>query len=451
MSRMNTIHPANLTDPDDGSSIITNADQSESESNDLHREEDMAILRSKQRKSAMLEILNGKSSMTESIKHLFEGLTGILIALLISSIYTLLPWNDAIKDPQYFYETIIIFCLAFAVNNVAHWITLFTYATNLERIRTFQFYIEMWMILVFSLAIAFGILNVIWKYVWTYEVPVPLNGYMLYLIAVSTILTSFWIKTPTDWHEDKDFRKRFGYFFAGGWYRALHCINYAVMTGVLLSVSQDKQWIAAIFSPLIREFNIWVTLKIFARCSKGDMDSTTIFYTTDFGISHANFLNLTVGSIATFESTLVIIGVEFMINLFTCLRIIHLNHKTLTPKTTIQTIELLQQLIMNEWIEIAVPIGNVLVLLMGFYGPNKMVIGDIGCSYWQFNAIEDITQPIKLLSWFFIADLISLVITAYLLWKFCKINLYHGYIILKEEFGWTFAIILSGHVTGVII
>ena len=136
-------------------------------------------------------------------------------------------------------------------------------------------------------------------------------------------------------------------------------------------------------------------------------------------------------------------------NIFTCLRIIYLKRKKETQENMEKITEMLQLLILNEWIEVAVPIGNVLCLLLGFYGPNKEQIGDIGCSYWQFKAIEDIQQPIKLLSWFFISDLISLFLTAYLLWKFCMINLYKGYIILKKEFVWPFAISLSIHLTGV--
>ena len=87
-------------------------------------------------------------------------------------------------------------------------------------------------------------------------------------------------------------------------------------------------------------------------------------------------------------------------------------------------------------------------LLLGFYGSNKDIIGDIGASYWQFKAIEDIGRMIQLLSAFFVVDSVSLLITTYLLWKFCNVNLYKGFVALKGEFGWAFATSFTVNLTG---
>ena len=292
MSNINTVYPVNSTDTNNSSIPRANSFY-ESEINDLHGEEERAISNSKERLKSFMKIVNGDSLENVSIEHLFTGFTGILMILVIASIYTLLPWNDAIKNPQYFYESLLVFCLAFVLNFASEWIMMFSYAINIQRFRTFQFLYELWIILIVSSCITFGILNIIWIYVLNFLAPVPLNGYLLYLNGGATILFTIWFRLPTEWHQDKSFRKRLRYFLIGVIYCVLHVVNYAVMTSVLQSVPRNYQWIAALFSPLIREFNIWFSLKFFAKSAKGDMVATNIFWTMDFGISHANFLALT--------------------------------------------------------------------------------------------------------------------------------------------------------------
>ena len=84
---------------------------------------------------------------------------------------------------------------------------------------------------------------------------------------------------------------------------------------------------------------------------------------------------------------------------------------------------------------------------MGYYGPNKDILGDIGSSYWQFKAIEDIGRMVQLLAAFFVVDSVSLLVSAYLVWTFCEVNLYQGYVVLKREFGWVFAASFSIQLT----
>ena len=70
----------------------------------------------------------------------------------------------------------------------------------------------------------------------------------------------------------------------------------------MLMVPKEYQWIVALFSPLVRELNVWFSQMFFAKSSNGDIDSTEIYFGMDLGMSDANFLAVTVGSIATFVS-----------------------------------------------------------------------------------------------------------------------------------------------------
>ena len=352
-------------------------------------------------------------------------------------------------NPERFYEAPIMYCLSFELCLAAHWTILFSYTTNIQKNKNFRFFFKLWMVLIFASSIAFTLLNLLWAYVLSYQIPVPFNGYIIYLNSIIFILLTLWFCLPSEWRQDVNFQKRFRRFVAGGVYSTQSLINYAVVTGVLQNIPEDYQWVACLFLFLVRELNSWIVLKLHAGSADGDFDSTKIYLTIDIGVHHANFLALTVGNTATVASTSVIIGVDIVINICLCLKILYLKHKNETLESKEKIVELIQELVINEWIEVTVPIGYLLCLLLGYYGPNKDLIGDIGNSFWQFKALDDIEVSITRLLIFCGIDLICLILTGYILWRFARISLYKSYVTLSREFGLSFATCFSMHLTGV--
>ena len=450
MTGINVIFPVNSTNSDNVSAPSINY-RNETEVSEIHLEKENALENSKNRILAFHGVLRCNYNSTKAYWHLFTGFIGIFLSLGLASIYTLVPWNDAIKNPQYFYESLILYSMSLSLILAAQWTILFCYSTNIKRMKTFRFFLKLWSVQVVTSIFVFSILSCIWMYVLNFQSPMPFNGYLLFFNSVLSIVLTLWFELPIEWRQEPNFRKRFKYFLISCGHGSWHIIIYGVITGGLQKVPEAYQWIATIFLPLVREFNVWLTMKIQTQSANGDIDSTRIYFTTEFGISHANFLAITVGNTATLASSLVIIGIEFLINIFTCLRIIYFKNKEETSETNEKIIELIQLLIITEWIEIIVPIGSLLCIILGYFGPNKDLIGDIGSSFWQFKAIKDIETTIKILGSFFAVDLISLLVTTVLLWKFCKVNLYEGYLILKKEFWLPFAISLSVNLTGVSI
>ena len=147
MTNVNAVIPIDPREEDNDPTKDTNPSD-EIECNDLHEEKDCAMLKSKERNESLLGVLNGDSLNGQSIEHLFTGLIGILMCVGLASVYTLIPWNDAIRNPQYSYESLMFFCLSFTLVLSAQWVSLFSFATNTQRIKTFQFFFELWMNLI---------------------------------------------------------------------------------------------------------------------------------------------------------------------------------------------------------------------------------------------------------------------------------------------------------------
>ena len=449
MPKINLVYPVDLINSE-AESVSNNNRGTSTDSGliSLPREGEAAVSTAQRRKETFRKILSNDYPEKEPWKYIFTGLTGVLMSLGVVSVYTLVPWHDPIKNPHYFYEALIVCCFPLALVLAADWTMIFSHSTNIKNIRTFGFCFKLWIVLIFTITVAFVLLTLTWIYVMNYQLPVPFNGYIILLISYASYFSTIWFHLPKEWRQDQTFKKRFQRFMMGATYIILTQLAYNMIMAAVQATPANFQWIVALFLPLVREITLMLALKIFAGSANGDFDSTRVFWTFDIGVIHANALALTLGNSATAKSASAIIGMDFVINLFICLRMIYLKHKDETPENVENLIELTQTLILNEWVEVTAPIGFLGCLILGFYGPNKDIIGDIGASYWQFKAIEDIGRMIQLLSAFFVVDSVSLLITTYLLWKFCNVNLYKGFVALKGEFGWAFATSFTVNLTG---
>ena len=192
-------------------------------------------------------------------------------------------------------------------------------------------------------------------------------------------------------------------------------------------------WIMAFALPIVREFNLWILIKISQKAANGDVKAVDISCSQLVGTLHSFFLAITVGSIATNATCAITIGTDFLMNLWICIKLIHARRKRSIDIEN--QIELLQTLVINEMIEFVVPIVYVLCLLAAYYGPNAELIGNVRNSYWQYSAIEDISHTILYVSIFFMIDLGSLIVTSFLLWTSYRISVYKAYVEIQKEFG----------------
>ena len=62
-----------------------------------------------------------------------------------------------------------------------------------------------------------------------------------------------------------------------------------------------------------------------------------------------------------------------------------------------------EALVMSERIETVVPAIYMICVLMGWFGPNGTILGNIKLTIWHYAAIEDF-QAFLQLSWHFLSD-----------------------------------------------
>ena len=88
-------------------------------------------------------------------------------------------------------------------------------------------------------------------------------------------------------------------------------------------------------------------------------------------VFHALFVSQCVGAAATDFSTYLLLGVDFVLNMYFQFRVFYLYKK----KRFEECAEELQSLVLNEFLEAIIPLLYLVRFLAAFYGPNAEIIG----------------------------------------------------------------------------
>lgn len=272
-------------------------------------------------------------------------------------------------------------------------------------------------------------------------------GVTLVLNGVYTIIMyiSLWFQFDKDMRINPSFRRRMVSFMISTSAYGMIVTELSIIKSLFILTSQSYQWIIAFVLPLIKEMNTRLVMIFSSRGAGGDIDCLRITCNQAIECEFSFFLALVIGSEATLSTSITIFAIDLIIHVFTCLKIIRAKKQG----KKVELIKLLQDLVVNETVELMVPLAYVGCLVQGYYGPNYALIGNIGSNYWQYSAIEDIMHPVKYVMGFFIVDFCCVLVSGCVIWRYCQINIYRVYIELQREYGFYFALRLAGSVTAV--
>jgi hypothetical protein len=217
---------------------------------------------------------------------------------------------------------------------------------------------------------------------------------------------------------------------------------YGVWTKMFLLFPERFQWTLAVLLPIYKELNMWIGKQLGSKCANGDEQSMIISITLLWDTRHSLFCSYTIGgSIANFSTEVVMLVTDFLTNVYISVRIAWLNKAH--PNSEKKQIELLIDLIIAELVEFVVPLVYLLSFCTAYFGPNASIIGNIKNDYWQFEQVRDVGHTVGSILIFFLIDASSLVVSSFILWRFCRINLYRAFEVLQKEFGVLFAMNLA--------
>ena len=350
---------------------------------------------------------------------------GIIFGLLGTSTITLLPSHNVIEKPGYWYEFWIQSVFGFLPLLAADSIYRTSSWMNTDLVKKTKICLKLYFVGVVAATILIFLVYHLWRYVMHFPYPMPFQGMLVAIGTLVTVYVHLWFQFPTALRKNENFRERMKYTFKSLLISATILIQYQLIVVLFLKISQQLQWILALFLPVVRELNLAMMLRLTktaSQCKSWRVECSVTHY---LNTRHAMFLSIIIGTVATLEASLIIIGIDVMINLYLCLKLIYL--KMGKPETASKQRMILQTIVLNEHVEFVTPIAYFVCFLCAYYGPNGEYIGNIKFGGWGFNAIDDINQFYENIAKLFLADLSSVILCAVLLWFVCKINLFRAY------------------------
>ena len=377
-------------------------------------------------------ILNGTCDDSISTKTIFYSFSGVLLGIVLTSTVTLLPQHNVINNPEYWYESMITLAIGFPAAASGYIAYNYFYCLNMSVKEPWKIIISIFIVGMLTSVILSSTCYLVWSRYFLFPYPIPFQGYLVGNGSWSAMTIASWFLCPSNWRKNVVTKIRLRYCILLSYVMSFIEISYKVFAELFIWIPLKYQWCLAVLLIIARECNIWILSRIVRKISGFDDISTNMIATHFSAARHALFISLVIGSMATNETSYFLLGVDFLANLYLCLRIIYLNGK-LTEKHKKEKMETIQTLVINETVESLMPIAYCIIIIIAYYGPSGQVIGNIKNSYWQYSAINNMENTIQWLSIFFLVDFMSVVVSIILLLTICNINLVKIYCQLQSQ------------------
>ena len=386
-----------------------------------------------------------------------DGIYGLLVLAMLtasSSTVTLFPMNNVIEKPDYWYE--IIFASSGAAFFVAG-----TYASVSSAVlmpfkkHTATIMVDLFATFKITEIVAYGLIHLIWSRLLGYFEPFPRRSQLIIYLSVCVCLVRFWILIPLEKRTNPFLRKKYQFFIGRYSWGSFITMQLLVMSKVFGMVSIEFQWLIALLVPLKKEINSYIIQKLTSRSALPEkLIEAKFIGKISVSLCYSFWLAIILSNGITKTTEFVLLGMNFFINILLCCNAIRL-HKHVGSSELETGIrqslkeQAITELILNEVMEFIVPIAFIGSLSFAYFGPNKNILGNIGCSIWKYRKVEDFWSSIIPVGEMALIDCVSLIVSGILLWRFCNIQLANEYCRTMKKY-WVHMVFTGGiYVSGV--
>ena len=195
----------------------------------------------------------------------------------------------------------------------------------------------------------------------------------------------------------------------------------------------------AIVLPIVRFLDEKI-MNVFAKRAAGSDNLYSLANVSiTINVHFSMFIAIVIGSLATPLTSYCILGVDFMLNMVSCINIIRIHRKIGQQNAKSENLEAQKRneltfLALTEIVEVLVPILYLSSFLIAYHGPNAFILGGIKNSYWNFDAVEDLITVVQGVGLMFLFDVIFGIVSCAILWRFAKVDMVREYCIALKKF-----------------
>ena len=178
-------------------------------------------------------------------------------------------------------------------------------------------------------------------------------------------------------------------------------------------------------------------------------ESDNFYATGALNLQLGALTNLTVvvfiSTVADQKTTACFIAVDFIMNSILTLKTIKESKRVdaaNTDRFKKATDQLIATLIINESLEVLIPLTYMTAFAIAYFGPNSSNLGNIGVSYWHFQRVDDIWAYFNGAMQMALVDLFLSGFSFALIWKFTKMDVWKKCIEIVKTWGPTAAMYL---------
>ena len=410
---------------------------------------------SSQTRSELFEFLLEKEfKILDEVSYL-NGLY-IFAVMIISIIYScfllLIPQHDAIKNPNYWYETGLIIPSVLSVYYVLSILQECNIYFGIKSMLTVRTAINLTLSVFIGFTVPYCLCYIIWTIFLEFNYPIPFVVFCGYPMAI-LIYTILWFEFPYDLRKNNIFRKRLQmYIFSLVWVVVIH-FQYSGLSAIFAALPLNLQWIMAIILPILRYINLQVYQKLVEKYAGRDNKMAMIRNNISIAIDYSMFIAVMLSS-ATNITLFIILGFESLLNIYLCFKILRLHRKIRTDclgneswKEEIKNN--IHSLVLGETIEVLAPLTYFGTFLIAYMGPNSTILGGIGNSYWDYEKVEDLGKILIVGAEMFFLDFASFLFCGMILYKFCRINLFQEFCKIIRQCWTIMTILISGKLVSV--
>ena len=355
----------------------------------------------------------------------------VVSSVLFSSPILLYPQHNSIQLPGYWYELIISGSSSFILTLSIDSLTMFKYYFGQDSMVSFVVFIYLFVATVFAWSLTCCLIHLFWTVLIGFNHPMPLTlalGYLQFAVQYIAFNLLFYKRVPLT---DENKKKIQSFTISRVW---VICIDLQFKgLSVMFSVFPTEfQWVLAFMIPLMREFNIQILYRIMIESSNVKLNNAKDGKSCGFvGVNAftALYVSILLGQTATPVTSILILSIDFILNIHSGLKIVNLDRSTTTldiigrDRYLNEREQLVYKLILIELIEVLVPLCYVVTVLVAYYGPNAEILGNIGNDYWQYESIDDIWNVVQAVLVMAAIDGCSAVIVGCMLWRVCSIHI----------------------------
>ena len=370
-----------------------------------------------------------------------NGLYGILtliILILAPFSITLLPVHNALFEPFYWYELMYssfsfflfsTFCVILGVKETL----------NPFKKLSLKLIIDLLVASKGSEMLALCLMHLFWSDVFGYLEPFPFRQTASAYLGLVALFARVWNLIPKDQRLDPVMRTKCKTYMGGALWTTFATMQLVVIATVFENTSKNYQWLISLIVPLTKEINDRILDKLISRCASPENVVHAKFVgRISINVAYSFWLAITLATIATDATGYILLGINFSIDMSLCYKAIKFGRKVSTEVSntvkwqSLKT-EVLTELILNETVEIFIPIAFIGSVSLAYFGPNKTKLWGVGCKSHK-PRIEDILAffiPVMKMA---LLDCGSVIVSGLSLWWYCRINIWREYCIRIKKY-----------------